>query len=342
MNTPVRVLIIGTGGMAESHVKAYAAMDQAVVVAGVDNDSDKLKHFCDDHQIKNRFSCVEDALTWGQFDAASNVTPDGVHYQTSLPLIEAGKHLLCEKPLAVKHADAQEMANRAKASNIVNGINLSYRDVPALQYASKLVTEGAIGEVRHFEASYLQSWLCQSTWGDWKTEPQWLWRLSSKHGSNGVLGDIGIHILDFATFVAGSLPVQVSSRLQTFDKAPGNAIGEYVLDANDSFVMHAQLSNGAIGTVSATRFATGHMNDLRLRIYGDKGGLEVLFENQTSRLNACLAENIESASWSEIPCPDVQSNYQRFISAIQEGKSMNPDFARGAQLQKLLDQMLEA
>jgi len=279
MNNPVRVLIIGTGGMAESHIKAYAAMDQAVVVAGVDNDPDKLKHFCDAHHIENRFASLEEALTWGQFDAASNVTPDGVHYQTSLPLIEAGKHLLCEKPLAVNHADAQEMAHRAETADIVHGINLSYRDVPALQYASKLVADGAIGEVRHFEASYLQSWLCQSAWGDWKTDPQWLWRLSRKHGSNGVLGDVGIHILDFATYVAGSMPVQVSSRLQTFDKAPGNTIGEYMLDANDSFVMHAQLGNGAIGTVSATRFATGHMNDLRLRIYGDKGGLEVLFDS---------------------------------------------------------------
>jgi len=118
-------------------------------------------------------------------------------------------------------------------------VNLSYRNVPALQKAAQMVRDGAIGTIRHFEASYLQSWLTQPAWGHWDREPQWLWRLSTKHGSKGVLGDVGIHILDFATFIAGMDATQVSCLLQTFDKAPGGQIGDYVLDANDSATMQA-------------------------------------------------------------------------------------------------------
>jgi predicted dehydrogenase len=239
--------------------------------------------------------------------------------------------------LATTYADALAMAAAAAGAGVVNMVNLSYRNVPALQTAARMVAEGVIGPVRHFEASYLQSWLTQPAWGDWKTEHQWLWRLSSAHGSKGVLGDVGIHILDFATFIAGADPAEVSCRLTTFDKAAGGRIGDYVLDANDSFTMHLALTSGAVGTVSATRFATGHLNDLRLRLYGDTGGLEVLFETGESRLNACLGANIATGTWETLPTPEVPTIYQRFIAAIHGTGAGQPNFARGAALQQVLD-----
>jgi predicted dehydrogenase len=217
-------------------------------------------------------------------------------------------------------------------------VNLSYRNVAALQKAARMVAEGAIGPVRHFEASYLQSWLTQPAWGDWKTEPQWLWRLSTAHDSKGVLGDVGIHILDFATFVAGQAVSEVSARLACFDKAPMGRIADYVLDANDSATLQLRLEGGALGVVHATRFATGHLNDLRLRIYGDLGGLEVCYENATSRLRACLGADVTTATWQDIPCPDVPTIYQNFAAAIAGQGAAMPDFARGAALQRLLDQ----
>ena len=100
-------------------------------------------------------------------------------------------------------------------------MNLTYRNVPAMQKAAQMMRDGAIGAVRHFEASYLQSWLTQPAWGEWSTEPQWLWRLSTKHGSKGVLGDVGIHILDFASYVADQNPVSVHCRMRAFGKAEG-------------------------------------------------------------------------------------------------------------------------
>ena len=334
---PVRLLVLGTGGMARSHVEHLSAIPGVSVVAGVDTNPGQLAKFCDDHGIAQRFATLDNALKWGGFDAATNVTPDPVHHPTTMALLGAGKHVLCEKPLATDQHKAREMADTAARAGVINMVNLTYRNVPALQKAALMVAAGEIGTVRHFEASYLQSWLTQGAWGDWKTQSQWLWRLSSAHGSKGVLGDIGIHIIDFATFVAGSAPAEVSCRLKTFAKAAGDRIGEYVLDVNDSFAMHLSLQNGAVGTISATRFATGHHNDLRLGIYGDTGGLEVSFVQAVSRLRACLGADVEAPEWRDVATESVPKVYDRFIAAIRGEGLPIPDFARGADLQRVLD-----
>jgi predicted dehydrogenase len=334
---PVRILILGTGGMAKNHAESFAAIPGVSVVAGIDTRAEQLATFQQTHSIPHGFPSVQDAIAWGEFDAITNVTPDAAHYATTLPFLSAGKHVLCEKPLATNAAHASEMAAAAKKAGVVSMVNLTYRNVPALQKAARMVRDGAIGTIRHFEASYLQSWLTQPAWGHWDKESQWLWRLSTKHGSKGVLGDVGIHILDFATFIAGMDATQISCLLQTFDKAPGGQIGEYVLDANDSATMQVRLSNGALGTVAATRFATGHLNDLRLRLYGMTGGLEVRFEKGESHLRACLGDDIREGTWHDVECPAVPTVYQRFIAAIRGEGPPEPDFARGAALQVLLD-----
>jgi len=333
---PVRVLIVGTGGMANAHAEAYAAMPGVEIVGGVDRNPENLHAFNAKHGITHAFDSVIEALTWGEFDAVSNVTPDAVHFPTTMPLLSAGKHVLCEKPLAVSHAEALQMADVAHAAGVVNMVNLTYRNIPAVMEAADLVASGAIGAVRHFEASYLQSWLTQPAWGKWNEEAQWLWRLSSKHGSLGVLGDVGVHILDFATFVAGADTAQISCRLRTFDKAPGGRIGEYELDANDSATMQVQLTNGAVGVLHATRMASGHLNDLRLRIFGTTGGLDVRWENNQSILRACLVPDLIAGTWQDMPVPPVKTNYVRFIEAVRKGQQVLPDFARGAVLQQAL------
>ncbi len=339
---PVRILILGTGGMAKNHAEAFAAIPGVSVVAGIDTRAEPLAAFRTAHNIPHGFASVQEAIAWGGFDAVTNVTPDAAHYPTTLPFLAAGKHVLCEKPLATNAKDAEEMTAAAARAGVVNMVNLSYRNVPALQKAAQMVRDGAIGTVRHFEASYLQSWLTQPAWGHWDREPQWLWRLSTRHGSKGVLGDVGIHILDFATFIAGMDATQVSCLLQTFDKAPGGQIGDYVLDANDSATMQVRLSNEALGTVAATRFATGHLNDLRLRLYGQTGGLEVTFEKNESHLRACLGDDIQTGNWTDVACPEVPTVYQRFIAAIRGESAADPDFARGAALQRLLDRAVES
>lgn len=337
-----RLLILGTGGMANTHAEAFAAIPGVRLVAGVDTRPDALAAFAEKHRLDRSFPSLQEALAWGAFDAVANVTPDAAHHATTLPLLKAGKHVLCEKPLATNAKDAAEMAAAARAAGVINMVNLTYRNVPALQQAAQMVREGALGPIRHFEASYLQSLLTQPAWGDWKSESQWLWRLSTAHGSKGVLGDVGIHILDFATFIAGEEATEISARLATFDKAPGGQIGDYKLDANDSATMQLRLAGGALGVVHATRFASGHLNDLRLRIYGDKGGLEVRFENAISQLSACLGPDMPSATWREIDFPEVPTIYQRFIAAIRGEGPAEPGFTRGAELQRILDRAEES
>jgi predicted dehydrogenase len=334
---PVRLLILGTGGMASNHAEAFARIEGVTLVAGIDTRPEQLQAFCAHHHIPQGFASIEAALDWGQFDAVTNVTPDAAHFATTMPVLAAGKHILCEKPLATNEADASAMAAAATSAGVVNMVNLSYRNVAALQKAAVMVRDGAIGTIRHLEASYLQSWLTQPAWGHWDRENKWLWRLSTRHGSKGTLGDVGIHILDFATFVAGQPVDEISCRLATFAKAPGDRIGDYVLDANDSVTMQVVLGNGALGTVSATRFASGHLNDLRLRLYGDKGGLEVSWEKNISRLRACLQPDMETARWVEIKAPVLATIYERFIAAIRGEGVAEPDFARGAALQRMLD-----
>jgi predicted dehydrogenase len=333
----VRLLILGTGAMANTHAAAFASIPGVELAAAVDPRAEVLAAFRARHGIAQGFASLDEALAWGGFDAAANVTPDAAHHLTTMALLKAGKHVLCEKPLATSEADAAQMARAAEASGRVAMVNLTYRNVAALPRAARMVADGAIGTVRHFEASYFQSWLTQAAWGDWRTEPQWLWRLSTRHGSKGVLGDVGIHILDFALFAAGLGAKEISCRLAVFDKAPGGRIGDYTLDANDSAAMQVVLENGALGTVAATRYASGHLNDLRLRLYGEKGGLEMSYESNISRLRACLGANLPAARWEEVECEPAPTVFQCFVSAIRGEGPPEPNFARGAMLQRLLD-----
>ncbi|WP_429932465.1 Gfo/Idh/MocA family protein [Agrobacterium vitis] len=337
MNKPVRILILGTGGMANRHAIEFATNSDAQLVGAVDVDIAKVRGFALRHDIANTFTSLDDALAWGEFDAVANVTPDRVHYPTTLQLIAAGKHVFCEKPLAESFEKADEMARKANAAGLVNMVNLTYRNVAPVQKARQIVQAGEIGKVRHIEASYLQSWLVSKAWGDWATEDQWLWRLSTKHGSNGVLGDVGIHILDFAGYGAATDVEHIFARLKTFEKAPGNRIGDYDLDANDSFTMTAEFSNGAIGVVHASRWATGHLNELRLRMHGDKGALEVTHTPTGNTLRACMGDDVEKGIWTELDAGTVATNYQRFVAAVLEGKTREPDFRHAADLQKVLD-----
>ncbi|CAN7197742.1 Gfo/Idh/MocA family protein [Rhizobium sp. LjRoot254] len=333
----MRLLVLGTGGMANNHAENFKYIEGVEMVAAVDVDPARAAMFAEKHGIGRTFTSLDDAIAWGEFDAVTNVTPDRAHYPTTMRLIEAGKHQFCEKPLAENYIQALEMTEAAEAAGIVNMVNLTYRNVAPLQRAREMVRSGDIGFVKHVEASYLQSWLVSKQWGDWRTESQWLWRLSTAHGSNGVLGDIGIHILDFASYGAGLEIGHIFGRLKTYDKADGGKIGEYTLDANDSFVMSVDYSNGALGVIHATRWAAGHYNDLRLRIYGDKGGIEVQHTPKGSALRACIGEDAESAEWDEIDAGTVPTNYMRFADAVRSGVNGEPDFRHAATLQKALD-----
>ncbi len=335
----MRLLILGTGRMAHNHAKAFQAMEGVEMVGAVDTVPQNLDSFADTFGIDRRFPSLEAALEWGEFDAVDNVTPDSIHHPTTLAALAAGKHVFCEKPLAPNYALAMEMVEAAEKSGLVNMVNLTYRNVAELHKARELIAAGTIGEVRHIEASYLQHWVVLRDFND---PGPWLWRLSKNHGSNGTLGDIGIHILDFTTFATGQDIVSMNCRLQTFNKVPGDRIGEYVLDANDSFIISAEFANGAIGTIHSSRWASGHSNDQRLRVYGNKGGLELSHGHWGTLLRVCAGEDIATSTWREVKADPVPTNYQRFVDAVRAGRQSEPGFRHAAELQKVLDLALVA
>ncbi|WGF90489.1 Gfo/Idh/MocA family protein [Marinivivus vitaminiproducens] len=333
----VRLLVLGTGNWAQSHARFFSDIPTCRIVGAVDANPERLYAFCTAHGIANSFPSLDEALAWDGFDAVSNVTPDPVHHPTTMQLIAAGKHVFCEKPLAETYPLAREMADAIAAAGLVGMVNLTYRNVPALQQAQGMIAAGAIGAIRHVEASYRQSWLVANNWGDWRKEERWLWRLSQAHGSRGVLGDIGIHILDFVTYALGMEPIGLQARMHTFSKAPGDRIGPYALDANDSVVLSLAFPNGALGVVQASRFMTGYDNTLRLQAFGTEGALEIEHSHARSILRACDGPSVHTQAWREVICPPVATNYAKFIRAIEHGERPQPDFEHGARLQKVLD-----
>ncbi len=337
-----KLLVLGTGGMARAHAQAFADIPDCKIVAAVDNNPDNLSQFCADFGVETRFNDLADAISWGEFDAALNVTPDPIHHPTTMALIGADKHVFCEKPLAENYSLAKEMADGIEARNLVGMVNLTYRNSAGIQHAHELVRNGEIGEVRHFEASYRQSWLVGNHWGDWQSEQRWLWRLSQEHGSLGVLGDVGIHILDFASYGADSEAAEISCKLKTFHKAEGDKIGDYPLDANDSAIINVELKNGALGVIHASRFATGYANTLKLVVHGTKGAVRVNLDESWDHLDICRGQNVHTQAWERIKAPDVKTNYARFIDALTRGTTLEPSFRTAADLQKVLDLCVES
>jgi len=337
----IKIGIVGTGGMANAHAQAYAAIRGCKVVAACDVIPEAVEAFAEKYAIPQVYTDADDLLARADCDAVSNVTPDAFHAPISLKAVAAGKHVLCEKPLAVCYRDAKKMADAARRKGVINMVNLSYRNAAAIHRAHDMVQRGEIGRVMHVEASYLQSWLTSKVWGDWTASSKWLWRLSQKHGSKGVLGDIGVHIVDFASYPAGDIK-SVNCRLKTFPKAKGNRIGEYPLDANDSAVITVELAGGAIGTIHTTRWATGHANSLLLRVFGDKGAIVVDLDRSYEELRVCKGRDVDKMAWKTVRCRKTPTIYQRFIKSIKTGVNDQPDFARGAAVQKVLDACFES
>jgi len=332
----IKIAIVGTGGMANSHARAYQGIPGCKLVAAVDVVRAKARSFAKRHDIPAVYTDVEEMLDEVAVDAISNVTSDGAHCPVSLAAIRRGKHVLCEKPLAVDYPEARKMAAAAKRKGVINMVNLSYRNSPAIHRARALVDAGEIGRVMHMEASYLQSWLSAAYWGDWKKGSAWLWRLSKAHGSLGVLGDIGVHILDFASYAAGDIK-RVDCRLKTFSDVKGSKYRGYTLDACDSAVIGVELEGGALGTIHTSRWATGHANSLLLRIYGDKGAIVVDLDRSYNELQICRGKDIHKLKWRTMRCPKTPDIYHRFIKSIKTGSNDQPDFARGAAIQKVMD-----
>jgi predicted dehydrogenase len=204
--------------------------------------------------------------------------PGHLHAEIAVAALDAGKHVLCEKPLANTLAEASAMAAaaaRASDRGIRSMIGFNYRRVPALALARQMVAEGRLGQIRHVRATYLQDWLVDPSF-------PLTWRLRRETAGSGALGDLGAHIVDLAQFVTGELVTGVSAALTTFTGSrpladgsggAGGSGGSGLVTVDDAALFIARLSSGALASFEATRFATGRKNQLRLELNGERGSL---------------------------------------------------------------------
>ena len=345
--TTVRYGIIGTGGMAGAHAKALAPIDGVELAACLDINLERCQAYAKSLVYAPATTEMDDLL--GRCDAVSIVTPDAYHAPLSLEVLKSGTHLLCEKPLTTNLPDAVEVAQAAVTAAEQHGtihmVNFSYRNAAAFQHARKLVASGELGTVRHVTGRYFQAWLACDVWQNWTGE-SWLWRIKTpKDGSaasGGVLGDVGCHILDFATGVAGDASA-VRCRMRTFPKIHPET-GEPVeswegdpLDANDSVVIELDFNDGGLGSLESSRWISGHPNQVALGVYGTEGGLEIDLEQSYTRVRTCIGDDRLKSKWTDHELEETPDNYQRFITSIQTGKNDQADIVRGAHIQAYLD-----
>ena len=219
-------------------------------------------------------------------DLVDVCTPGDTHAEITVAALEAGKHVLCEKPLANTVEEARAMvaaAERAQERGVHSMVAFNYRRVPAIALARRLVEQGRIGEIRHVRAVYLQ---------DWIVDPEFplVWRLQKDKAGSGALGDIGAHIVDAAQFVTGDRLTGVSALTETFIKerplvgessglAATATVERGPVTVDDAALFMGRFAGGAVASFEATRFATGRKNALRLEVNGSRGSLAFDFES---------------------------------------------------------------
>ena len=203
--------------------------------------------------VAARFGWAEAVTDWREQVADDRIQlyvnggPNSLHAEPSIAALEAGKHVLCEKPLGLNADESYRMWQAAKSSGRVHACGFNYRFVPAIRRARELLEAGAVGDIVHFRARYLQSW-------GWDADTS-IWRFDRAQAATGAIGDLGAHIIDLARFLAGEIET-VSASVRTY--VPGHEV-------DDAFTASIELAGGAIGTLEASRLARGRVNQTDLR-----------------------------------------------------------------------------
>lgn len=190
-----------------------------------------------------------------------NVGPNGLHAEPTIAAAQAGKHVICEKPLARNADESYDVWRAVAATGVKHLCAFNYRFVPAVRLARQIIESGELGEIHHFRGRYLQEWLLDPA------APA-TWRVDRDEAGSGALGDLGAHVIDLARYLVGEIGA-VSGRLRTF---VGERAGTPVT-VDDAFEGVLEFAGGAVGTIEATRFAAGRKNQLAWEINGSRGSL---------------------------------------------------------------------
>jgi predicted dehydrogenase len=292
-------------------------------------------------------------------------TPGDTHAEIAIAALEAGKHVLCEKPLANTVAEAEAMADaaaKAAARGVRSMVGFTYRRVPAIGLARQLVAEGRLGQIRHVRAQYLQDWIADPT-------APMSWRLDKQKAGSGALGDIGAHIVDLTQHITGQTLTGVSAMLETFVKerplpaaagslsgVAGEGTGTVTVD--DAAVFLGRFSGGALASFEATRFALGRKNAIRIEVNGSRGSLAFDFEDMNVLHFFDGDEPDETAGFRRIVVTEPGHPYVGawwpaghglgyehgfthqvvdLVTALAADEDPTPSFADGLQVQRVLD-----
>jgi predicted dehydrogenase len=370
MTETLNVAVAGYAFMGRIHTSGWAQAAKffgtpARVTHVIGRNRENTQAFADAFGIPNVLTDWRDAVADPDIHVVDVCTPGDSHVDIAIGALEAGKHVLCEKPLANSVSGAERMVTAAEAAaarGVRSMVGFSYRRTPALAYAKQLVDAGRIGDIRHIRAVYLQ---------DWIADPEFplVWRLDKDAAGSGALGDIGAHIIDLASFLTGHRLTGVTGLTETFVKtrpklaeqtggltAKGSEEhGEVTVD--DAAVWVGRTDRGALATFEATRFAVGRKNSMRIELNGSKGSLAFDFErmNELEFFDSTLPapENgFRRILVTEPEHPYVGAwwpaghglGYEHtfthevkdFVDAIVAGTDPTPSFADGLAVQKVL------
>ncbi|MEP0324644.1 Gfo/Idh/MocA family protein [Bauldia litoralis] len=376
MTTPLNVAMIGGGFMGKAHAMAYASMPMffwpapAIPVRKVVVDvNDDLAN-----EAKARFGFEEASSDWrsvvhrDDIDVVDICVPNNAHAEIAIEAAKAGKHIMCEKPLARGGAEAKTMLDAVKDAGIIHMVAFNYRRTPAVALARKYIEEGRIGEIRNFRGTYLQ---------DWSADPDGplSWRFQKKIAGSGAVGDIGTHVVDMAHYLVGLIsevnaltptyiptrPVQAGG-LDKLGASEKNADAERgPVDVDDEVVTLLKFQNGAIGSLEATRNAYGRNNFITLEIHGTRGSIYFNYERR-DELQVMFADDPGDARGFRTvytgpahpygdglwPIPALGIGYSEtkiiecydFFSAIASGKQPSPNFEDGYNTELVADALL--
>ncbi|MFF0383065.1 Gfo/Idh/MocA family protein [Streptomyces sp. NPDC004286] len=287
-------------------------------------------------------------------DLVDICTPGDSHAEIALAALAAGKHVLCEKPLANTVEEAEAMAEAAEEAyerGQLAMVGFNYRRVPAVALARRMITEGRLGTVRHVRVSYLQDWL---------VDPEFplTWRLRKETAGSGALGDLGAHVIDVAQYLAGEKLAGVSALTETFVRQrPLLEGGSGPVTVDDAAVFTGRFASGALGSFEATRYATGRKNALRIELNGERGSLafdlerlnELSFHDGTEpgthagfrRILVTEPDHPYLDAWWP---PGHGLGYEHtfvhqardLVHAIAEGRRPVPSFSDGLEVQRVL------
>ena len=298
-------------------------------------------------------------------DLVDICTPGDTHAEIAVAALEAGKHVLCEKPLANTLEEARRMADaaaRAQQRGVRSMVGFTYRRVPALALARQLVRDGRIGTIRHIRAQYLQDWLVDA-------DAPLSWRLQKDRAGSGALGDIGAHVIDLAHFVTGQRLTGVSAVTETFvheRPLPGEGhhgltttagTGRGPVTVDDAAMFIARTDGGALASFEATRYATGRKNAIRLEVNGSAGSLAFDFEDMNVLHVHDASVDARESGFTRVVVTEGDHPYvdrwwpaghglgyehgfthqaADLIAAIEEGRDPEPGFADGLAVQEVL------